>query len=267
MHYNCWWGIFRFDWPAFSPKQYFSLALEERKFPRVKRFCEIDYPRKELCAAPALRARRPTSGRAPAPNSRPPWPLGPRCTRDVTLRLLPMLATLRTSLYALCERFQLPYRQTRIRNALAPQLPEPGALAAAFGRHLALLRLRHRRGRRGGPPRHDGLPADRQVPLRHREPLPPAQPGQGPLDEPGPRVAPAADRPGPAGPPVVGPLGRRTGRADGPALAAGNDSRTVAPAARRPSDPGPPRPRSARHSHALRRVPQGKRKLRSTAKA
>lgn len=66
-----------------------------------------------------------------------PWrPLGPRCTRDATLRLLLMLATLRTSLHALCERFQLPYRQTHIRNALAAQLPDPATLAAAFGRRF-----------------------------------------------------------------------------------------------------------------------------------
>lgn len=69
-----------------------------------------------------------------------PWlPLGPRCTLDVTLRLLLMLATLRTSLSALCERFGLPYRQTHIRNSLASQLPDPAALAAAFGRRFRSL--------------------------------------------------------------------------------------------------------------------------------
>jgi len=77
-----------------------------------------------------------------------PWvPLGPRCSVDFTLRILWMLATLRTSLFALCERFGLPYRQTRIRHSLASQLPDPATLAAAFShRFRALIPRAPRKG-------------------------------------------------------------------------------------------------------------------------
>lgn len=69
-----------------------------------------------------------------------PWAsLGPRCAVDVTLRILWMLAMLRTSLCALCERFDLPYGQTRIRRSLASQLPDPATLAAAFSQRFRAM--------------------------------------------------------------------------------------------------------------------------------
>jgi hypothetical protein len=69
----------------------------------------------------------------------PRQPVGPRCAVDVTLRILWMLATLRTSLFALCERFGLPYRQTHLRRSITTQLPDPATLAAALGHRLRAL--------------------------------------------------------------------------------------------------------------------------------
>jgi len=69
-----------------------------------------------------------------------PWvPIGPRCAVDLTLRILWVLATLRTSLFALCERFGLPYGQTRIRHSLASQLPDLVTLADAFSQRFRAL--------------------------------------------------------------------------------------------------------------------------------
>lgn len=69
-----------------------------------------------------------------------PWtPIGSRCAMDVTLRILWMLATLRTSLSAVCERFGLPYGQTRIRRSLASQLPDPATLATAFSQRFRAM--------------------------------------------------------------------------------------------------------------------------------
>ena len=108
--------------------QYFSLALEQRKFLP----CNAVLPNR-LSTEGTKRHRYSTVTPADIQTRACgelalllPWlPLGPRCTRDVTLRLLVMLATLRTSLSALCERFALPNRQTHIRHALAAQLPDP----------------------------------------------------------------------------------------------------------------------------------------------
>jgi hypothetical protein len=69
-----------------------------------------------------------------------PWlPVGPRCSADVAVRILWMLATLRTSLHALCERFGLPYRQTHLRRAIAAQLPDTATLGTAFGQRFRAL--------------------------------------------------------------------------------------------------------------------------------